>query len=77
MGNGCRRVIVCAVECNPDTVPFADWWDRATTEFGGGEFVEYLDRSDPVFDRVIDEGFDLQIEAGASYLYIGVVATCS
>lgn len=72
--SGQRRIIAWAVECNPDTVPFDDWWARARSEFGGDDFVEYLDRNDAVFDRVIDEGFDLQIEADSGYLYINAVA---
>lgn len=72
--NGRRKTIAWAVECNPSTVPFDDWWERARTEFGGDDFVEYLDRNDAVFDRVVDEGFDLRIEADAGYLYIDVVA---
>lgn len=72
--NGRRRIIEWAVECNPDTVPFADWWERAQAEFGGDDFVEYLDRDDAVFDRAIAECFDLQIEADAGYLCIDAVA---
>ncbi|PRY06104.1 DUF3085 domain-containing protein [Paraburkholderia sp. BL25I1N1] len=72
--NGRRSIIAWAVECNPDTVPFDDWWERARAEFGGDDFVEHLDHNDAVFDRVIDEGFDLQIEADTGYLYINAVA---
>ena len=77
MENGRRRIIAWAVECNPDTVPFDDWWERACIEFGGDDFVEYLDRNDAVFDRVIDDGTDLQIETDAGYLYIKAVDTGS
>ncbi|WP_405044927.1 DUF3085 domain-containing protein [Paraburkholderia sp. USG1] len=52
MENGRRRVIAWAVECNPDTVPFDDWWERARVEFGGDDFVEHFDRNDTVFGRV-------------------------
>ncbi|REE18193.1 hypothetical protein B0G71_1190 [Paraburkholderia sp. BL27I4N3] len=72
--NGRRSIIAWAVECNPDTVPFDDWWERARAEFGGDDCAEYLDHNDAVFERVIDEGFDLQIEADAGYLYINAVA---
>lgn len=77
MENGRRRVIAWAVECNPDTVPFDNWWERARAEFGGDDFVEYLDGDAAAFDRVIAEGADLQIEADAGYLYINAVATRS
>ncbi|MEM5435911.1 DUF3085 domain-containing protein [Paraburkholderia diazotrophica] len=74
MKNGRRSIIAWAVECNPDTAPFDDWWERARTEFGGDDFAERLDPNDAVFDRVIDEGFDLRIGADAGYLYIDAVA---
>ncbi|CAB3668895.1 MULTISPECIES: DUF3085 domain-containing protein [Paraburkholderia] len=77
MKNGRRSIIAWTVECDPDTVPFDDWWERARAEFGGDDFVEYLDRNDAVFDRVIVEGFDLQIEADTGYLYINAVASRS
>ncbi|MGF6875831.1 DUF3085 domain-containing protein [Paraburkholderia sp. MM5477-R1] len=72
--NGRRSIIAWAVECNPDTVPFDDWWERARAEFGGDDFVEYLDCNDAVFDLVIVAGFDLQIEADTGYVYLNAVA---
>lgn len=72
--NGRRKLIAWAIECNPDTVPFDDWWERARAEFGGDDFVEHFDHNDAVFDRVIDEGFDIQIRADTRYLYIDAVA---
>ncbi|WP_343671334.1 DUF3085 domain-containing protein [Paraburkholderia heleia] len=72
--NGRRKLIAWAVECNPNTVPFDDWWERARAEFGGDDFVEHFDCGDAVFDRVIDDGLDIQIRADARYLYIDAVA---
>ncbi|MEX3671653.1 DUF3085 domain-containing protein [Paraburkholderia phenoliruptrix] len=74
MENGRRSIIAWAVECNPDTVSFDEWWERARTEFGGDDFAEHLDPNDAVFDRVIDEGFDLRIGADATHLDIDAVA---
>lgn len=74
MENGRRSTIAWAVECNPDMVPFDDWWERARAEFGGDDLAEQLDPNDAVFDRVIDESFDLRIGADAGHLYIDAVA---
>lgn len=72
-GNGQPRLIAYAVGCNPDTVPFDEWWDRCRTEFGGDDFAEYLDQNDAVFDRVIDDGWDLQIRADENNIYLNAV----
>ncbi len=71
--NGLPRLIAYATGCNPETVPFDDWWERARTEFGGDDFVEYLDPDAAVFDRVIDDGWNLEIRADASHLYLNAV----
>ncbi|MFP3562943.1 DUF3085 domain-containing protein [Paraburkholderia sp. SIMBA_030] len=72
-GNGPPRLIAYAVECNPDTVPFDEWWDRARAEFGGDDFAEYFDHDAAIFDRVIDDGWNLEIRADARQLYVDAV----
>lgn len=74
MENGRRKLIARALECNPHTVPFDDWWARARAEFGGDDFVEHFDHDDTVFDRVVDDGFDIHIRADVRYLYVNAVA---
>ncbi|MFP4893970.1 DUF3085 domain-containing protein [Paraburkholderia sp. EG304] len=71
--NGQPRLIAYAVGCNPDTVPFDEWWHRGRTEFGGDDFAEYLGQDDAVFDRVIHDGCNLEIRADASHLYLNAV----
>ncbi|MBU9477991.1 DUF3085 domain-containing protein [Burkholderia multivorans] len=71
--DGLPRLIAYATGCNPETVPFDDWWERARTEFGGDDFVEYLDPDAAVFDRVIDDEWDLKIRTDASHLYLNAV----
>ncbi|NIF78090.1 DUF3085 domain-containing protein [Paraburkholderia sp. Cy-641] len=71
--NGQPRLIAYAVGCNPDTVPFDEWWHRSRGEFGGDDFVEYLDQDSAIFDRVIDDGWNLEIRADATCLYMNAV----
>ncbi|MFC5428056.1 DUF3085 domain-containing protein [Paraburkholderia denitrificans] len=73
--NGQPRPIAYAVGCNPDTVPFDEWWDRARAEFGGDDFVEHLDPDDAVFDRIVNDGWNLEIRADASHLFLNAVRT--
>lgn len=69
-GNGQPRLVAYAVECNPQTVPFDEWWDRAVAEFGGDDFSEYFDHDAAVFDRVIDDGWNLEVRADKRHLYL-------
>ncbi|MBU9363487.1 DUF3085 domain-containing protein [Burkholderia multivorans] len=71
--NGQPRLIAYAVGCNPESVPFDEWWHRSHAEFGGDDFAEYLDQNDAVFDRVIDDGWNLEIQADAKHLYLDAV----
>ncbi|MDR5804920.1 DUF3085 domain-containing protein [Caballeronia sp. LZ001] len=70
---GQSRLVAYAVECNPDFLPFDDWWDRAKQEFGGDDFVEHLSHDDGVFTRVLKDGYDLQMSADEKHLYINAV----
>ncbi|WP_126227726.1 DUF3085 domain-containing protein [Burkholderia ambifaria] len=72
-GNGQPRLIAYAVGCNPDTVPFDEWWHRSCAEFGGDDFAEYFDHDDAIFNRVIDDGWNLEIRSDASHLYLDAV----
>lgn len=40
------RIVVYARECNPDTMPFDDWWQAKRASFGGDDGVEFLDIED-------------------------------
>ncbi|TCK94685.1 DUF3085 domain-containing protein [Paraburkholderia sp. BL9I2N2] len=71
--NGESRLIAYAVGCNPETVSFDEWWSLACTEFGGDDFAEYFDHDAAIFDRVIDDGWNLEIRADEHHLYLDVV----
>lgn len=56
-----RSDVVYAEECNPETLPFDDWWANKQASFGGDDGVEYLDMDSlvPALDRewfVLDIG---------------------
>lgn len=70
---GHRRHIAYALECNPIKDAFGTWYDRAHDELGGDDFAEHFDANDALFSRVIDDGYDLTIQATASHLLLQVV----
>lgn len=71
--SGHRRHIAYALECNPIKVAFDTWYDRAHNELGGDDFSERFDANDPLFVRVINDGYDLTIRATSSHLLLEVV----
>ncbi|WP_395065441.1 DUF3085 domain-containing protein [Paraburkholderia silvatlantica] len=76
-GPGERRNIAFAVECNPELLQFDVWWNRTLLELGGDDFVEYLDAYDAIFERVIEDGWNLEVQADARLLYIDAVRPVS
>jgi hypothetical protein len=71
--NGQPPVLAYAVGCDPDTDPFGECYDRARAEFGGNDFAEFFDHNAVVFDRVINDGWNLEVRADASHLYVDAV----
>lgn len=71
---GRRRHIAYAVESNPTKDPFDIWYDRARTELGGDDFGECFEADNPLFSRIIDDGYDLTVRATSSHLLLEVVA---
>ncbi|WP_308142549.1 DUF3085 domain-containing protein [Burkholderia pseudomallei] len=71
--SGHRRHIAYALECNPNRDAFDTWYDRARDELGGDDFAEHFDANNPLFVRVINEGYDLTVRATSSHLLLEVV----
>ena len=71
--SGQRRHIAYALECNPTKDAFDTWYDRAHVELGGDDFAEHFDANNPLFIRVINDGYDLTIRATSSHLLLEVV----
>lgn len=40
--DGEKPVVVYATECNPEKLPFDEWWENKRASFGGDDGVEYL-----------------------------------
>ena len=40
---GEKPTVVYAKECNPETMPFDEWWDAKRASFGGDDGVEFID----------------------------------
>ncbi len=38
-----KQIVVYAEECNPDTMPFDDWWHAKRASFGGDDGCEFID----------------------------------
>lgn len=38
-----KAAIVFANECNPETMPFDEWWEMKRATFGGDDGAEFLD----------------------------------
>ena len=38
-----RALVVYAEECNPDTMPFEEWWHAKRASFGGDDGCEFID----------------------------------
>jgi hypothetical protein len=38
-----RNLVCYADECNPETLPFDEWWSHKQVGFGGDDGIEYLD----------------------------------
>lgn len=38
----CKAKVVYAEECNPETMPFDEWWEAKRNTFGGDDGVEFL-----------------------------------
>lgn len=68
-----RRHIAYALECNPDMLAFDVWYDRAHAELGGDDFAEHFDVNNPLFLRVVNDGYALTIRATATHLLLDVV----
>jgi hypothetical protein len=51
---GQKPPIVFARECNPETMPFDEWWDAKNASFGGDDGVEFID-ADVVRKAVADK----------------------
>ncbi|MBF3412643.1 DUF3085 domain-containing protein [Burkholderia pseudomallei] len=68
-----RRRIAYALECNPNKDAFDTWYDRARDELGGDDFAEHFDANDPLFVRVVNDGYDLTVRATSSHLLLEVV----
>ncbi|CAJ2794031.1 Protein of uncharacterised function (DUF3085) [Burkholderia pseudomallei] len=71
--SGHRRHIAYALECNPTKDAFDTWYDRAQVELGGDDFAEHFDANNPLFIRVINDGYDLTIRATSSHMLLEVV----
>ncbi|AGK49264.1 hypothetical protein BTI_2179 [Burkholderia thailandensis MSMB121] len=70
---GHRRHIAYALECNPNKDAFDTWYDRAHDELGGDDFAEHFDANNPLFVRVINDGYDLTVRATSGHLLLEVV----
>lgn len=72
--NGTYKNVAYAVGFHPGVDAFEDWWNRATDEFGGDDFGEYMEPQGNIFDRILSSTDDLQVSASPTRLYMQIIA---
>jgi hypothetical protein len=55
-----RQPLVYADECNPQTLPFDQWWEYKCASFGGDDGAEFIDRQ--TVENICATGHDMVIE---------------
>lgn len=59
LDEGQKPGVVYAVECDPTTMDFDDWWDAKRATFGGDDGVDFIDL--PTVRQVVEGDGDLVI----------------
>lgn len=55
-----KQKVVFAEECNPETMPFDEWWEAKNRTFGGDDGAEFLEKN--LIEFHVSERQDLIIE---------------
>jgi Protein of unknown function (DUF3085) len=67
--NGAKsQPIVYADECNPDTLPFDEWWANKNASFGGDDGAEFIDAD--IIIQAVGRGDDVVIELSHKHMAI-------
>ncbi|THK37626.1 DUF3085 domain-containing protein [Ensifer sp. MPMI2T] len=56
---GEKAFVVYAVECNPETLPFDEWWDTKRATFGGDDGADFIE-AEVIFNAASD-GCDIEM----------------
>ena len=69
---GEKPVVLYADECNPDTMPFDEWWAVKNATFGGDDGVEFID-ADTVRSAVAD-GSPILVDFTPTHMSVKTIA---
>jgi hypothetical protein len=65
--------VVYANECNPNTMPFEQWWEVKNRTFGGDDGVEFIARA--FMETLVASGNDLEVQFTTDMMNAGEVIT--
>ncbi|GFE79151.1 hypothetical protein GCM10011487_11510 [Steroidobacter agaridevorans] len=74
---GTHKRLAYAIGCNPNVDDSDAWWDTARLEFGGDDFVERFDVTDPVFEAILNGTDDLLVSATETHIQLETAAPLS